>query len=158
MSVVVRLMCQQDRAGIARLLDNIPQFKPFEVTVALELIDEYLARGNDSGYRILVAEDAGILVGYICYGPTPLTKCTWDIYWEAVLPARQGERIGKKLLKSAEEDIRATDGHLILIETSSSSAYKNTQNYYISNGYQLAARIPDFYAPDDDRLTYSKKL
>jgi len=158
MNTVVRPMRQQDKDDLELLLKNISQFKPFELTVARELIDEYLFSGTDSGYHILVAEEAGVLAGYICYGPTPLTENTWDIYWEAVNPALQGRGIGRSLLKAAETDICEKNGHLILIETSSSSAYENTQKFYLSNGYQEISCIPDFYAPGDDRLTYYKKL
>ncbi|MDD2252060.1 MAG: GNAT family N-acetyltransferase [Dehalococcoidales bacterium] len=158
MKTVIRPARQTDKNDLVFLLKNISQFEPYELTVAQELIDEYLCQGTSSGYYILVALEADVLAGYICYGPTPLTESTWDIYWEAVSPTLQGKGIGRALIESAEANICAIGGHLILIETSSSPAYENTRKFYVSNGYQLASCIPDFYAPNDDRLTYCKKL
>jgi hypothetical protein len=77
-------MSAKDKRALLPMLKNTPEFKPIEVTVAEELIDNYLAYGVKSGYHIQVAEDDGEVVGYICYGETPCTIGTWDIYWIAV--------------------------------------------------------------------------
>jgi hypothetical protein len=42
-----------------KILENTPEFKPFEVVVAEELIDYYLSDEVKSGYNILIAEDEG---------------------------------------------------------------------------------------------------
>lgn len=146
------------RIQLAGLLAEIPQFKTDEVTVALELIDAYLAGGTQSGYHILVAENTGTIAGYICFGPTPLTESTWDIYWEAVSPHFQRQGIGGLLLKAAEKTIGGHNGKLVLIETSSTPLYYGTRGFYRKHGYRLICRIPDFYSPGDNRLTYSKIL
>lgn len=146
------------RAQLAKLLVEIPQFKPVEVTVALELIDAYLARGVQSDYHILVAENTDTAAGYICFGPTPLTENTWDIYWEAVSSYFQRQGIGGLLLTAAETAIRDHGGKLVLIETSSTPMYSKTRGFYRKHGYQLICRIKNFYSRGDDRLTYSKIL
>jgi ribosomal protein S18 acetylase RimI-like enzyme len=128
------------------------------VVVAEELIDSYLNDPSSSGYHILVAEVDSTVAGYICYGPTPLTEGTWDIYWEAVARERQGRGIGSALTKSAEKGIVRAKGKLVIIETSSTPAYEKTRHFYISNGYEIVARIPDFYAPGDDKLILQKRL
>ncbi|MDD5604606.1 MAG: GNAT family N-acetyltransferase [Dehalococcoidales bacterium] len=158
MSIVIRQMSAQDKSEIVYLLETIPQFKPIEITIAKELVDEYLGKGTNSGYHILVAEENHVLVGYICYGPTPLTESTWDIYWEAVIPARQGFGIGSSLINEAETNIRLLGGKLALIETSSIPEYEKTRKFYSSHGYCQVSCIPDFYAPGDHRITYYKKL
>ncbi|MFA5316309.1 MAG: hypothetical protein WC369_02685, partial [Dehalococcoidales bacterium] len=67
-----------------KILQDTPEFKPPEVAVAEEVIDSYLKDPPGSGYQVLIAEDSSNVVGYICYGPTPLTESTWDFYWEAI--------------------------------------------------------------------------
>lgn len=158
MSVVIRFMEHRDKNGVAGLLGEISQFRPFETAVAEELVEDYLASGTGSGYHIMVAEEDGNITGYICYGPTPLTESTWDIYWEAVIPACQGSGIGSALINEAEDNIRSLGGKLALIETSSTPEYEKTRRFYCHHGYQEISRIPDFYAPGDDRLIYYKKL
>jgi ribosomal protein S18 acetylase RimI-like enzyme len=128
------------------------------VAVAEEVIDSYLNDPPGSGYHILVAEIDSTITGYICYGPTPLTEGTWDIYWEAVAQEKQGQGIGSALMKSAEREIVRAKGRLAIIETSSTPAYEKTKRFYISQGYEVVARIPDFYAPGDDKLILQKRL
>jgi predicted N-acetyltransferase YhbS len=128
------------------------------VVVAEELIDCYLEDPSSSGYHILVAEVDSNVTGYICYGPAPLTEGTWDVYWVAVTREKQGQGIGNALMKSAEKDIVRAKGRLAIIETSSTPAYEKTRGFHLSQGYEIVARIPDFYAPGDDKLILQKRL
>ncbi len=156
--VNIRPMTRDDRPAVMAILHATPEFKPFEVAVAEELIDCYLATSYQSGYHILVAEADSRVVGYICYGPTPLTEGTWDIYWIATVPEQQGKGIGSALLAVAESKIRETKGRLIIIETSSQAAYEKTRRFHNNHDYREVCRIPDFYAPGDDRLILQKRL
>jgi hypothetical protein len=46
-------------------------------------VDAALASpGRD--YNVLVCDDGERILGYICFGPTPMTMGTWDLYWIAV--------------------------------------------------------------------------
>jgi ribosomal protein S18 acetylase RimI-like enzyme len=128
------------------------------VVVAEELIDSYLDDPSGSGYHVLVADADSTVEGYICYGPTPLTEGTWDIYWVAVSRQKQDQGIGSALVKSAEEEITKDQGRLVIIETSSTPLYEKTRDFHLSQGYEIVARIPDFYAPGDDKLILKKRL
>lgn len=141
-----------------KIMRDTPEFKPAEVVVAEEVIDSYLLNPHGSGYRVFVAEADLAVIGYICYGPTPLTEGTWDIYWMAVTEEKRGRGIGEALLAHAEERIGETQGRLIVIETSSQAAYEKTRHFYSSHGYEVIARLPDFYAPGDDKLIFQKQL
>jgi len=158
MTCIIRPMGRDDRAPLFGILDTIPEFSHDDVAVAREVIDSYLHSPSGSGYHVLVAEVDGSIVGYICYGPTPLTHSTWDLYWMATLPARQGQGIGGRLMAQAESRIVESGGRLALIETSSRPEYEKTMRFHLYHGYELVARIPDFYAPGDDRLTLQKRL
>jgi len=151
-------MIARDKPAIAQILRETPEFKPAEVAVAEELLDSCLRDPAGSGYHVLVAEVGSSVLGYICYGPTPLTEGTWDVYWMAVAPKEQGRGIGRTLLASAEDRIRQAKGRLALIETSSTPAYERTRRFHQLQGYELVSRIADFYAPGDDKLTFQKRL
>jgi ribosomal protein S18 acetylase RimI-like enzyme len=150
-------MAAADKTAVMGLLQMIPQFLPAEVIIAEEVLDCYL---NDpsAGYFTLVAESEGSIAGYVTYGETPLTEGTWDIYWIAVSPSHQGEGIGKALMKAAEKEIIRKKGRMVMAETSSKPDYDNTHRFYRSQGYTLAARIPDYYAPGDDIMFFQKLL
>ena len=141
-----------------KILQDTPEFKPSEVVVADEVIDSYLQDPVGSGYYALVAEADSAIAGYICYGPTPLTDGTWDLYWQAVAQAKRGQGIGGALMEAAEREIRKAQGRLAIIETSSTPAYEKTLHFHLGRGYEVIARIPDFYAPGDDKLILQKRL
>src|SRR3954468_16402769 len=86
-SRVIRPLRAADRDGVFRILEGAGNFTLDEVRIALELIDEWLEIGEESGYITYVMESpddgAGVL-GYVCFGPTPLTESTYDLYWIAV--------------------------------------------------------------------------
>jgi GNAT superfamily N-acetyltransferase len=128
------------------------------VAVAEELVDSYLDDPSGSGYHILVAEADSTVAGYICYGSTPLTETTWDVYWMAVAQEKQGHGIGSALLKSAEKEIMKAQGRLVIIETSSTPLYEKTRRFHLGEGYEIVCRMPDFYAPGDDKLIMHKRL
>jgi len=140
------------------MLRKMPEFKPPEVTVAEEVLYSYHNDAVRSGYYVFVADIDSIVVGYICYGPTPLTEATWDIYWLAVAPKQQSKGIGKSLLSFAEENIKKTNGKIVVIETSSKPEYEASRHFYLAQGYELVCRIADFYAPGDDKVIFLKRL
>jgi len=151
-------MSAADKPALMRILKNTPEFKPFEVTVAEELVDYYLTDGVKSGYHILLADDGGQVAGDVCYVETPCTIGTWDIYWIAVSQEKRGKGIGQALSDAAEAAIKKAHGRLAFIETSATPLYENTRRFYRNRGYETIARIPDFYMPGDDKLILQKKL
>jgi GNAT superfamily N-acetyltransferase len=149
-------MVKEDKPALMEILQNTPEFKPSEVVVAEEVIDSYLH--DPDSYDIFIAEADKSIVGYICYGLTPLTESTWDIYWLAVDREKQNKGIGSTLVAFAEEQIKKLRGRLVVIETSAKPGYEKTRHFYLSHGYELICRIPDFYAPGDDKIILQKRL
>jgi len=80
------------RGTVEALLRATGMFRPSEVETAVQVLDESLAGEDD--YRWLGAFDGESLVGCICWGPTPGTEGTYDLYWLVVDPARQGQGLG----------------------------------------------------------------
>ena len=131
-------------------------FRPSEAQTAVEVLDESLAGEDD--YRWLGAFDGDTLAGFVCWGPTPGTEGTYDLYWLVVDPARHGQGIGTQLLSDVERRLKTDDGRLIVTETSSRADYEPTRAFYEHRGYTRAATIPGYYAPGDDLVIYSKDL
>jgi GNAT superfamily N-acetyltransferase len=112
---------------------------------------------NEPDYTALGADAEGRLVGWICWGPTPCTLGTYDLYWMAVDPAVQRGGVGTALLVEMERQLVGR-ARLIVVETAGRADYAATRSFYESRGYRPTARIPEFYAPGDDLVVYTKQL
>jgi len=133
-------------------------FRVGEVDVAVELVQARLDKGPASGYEFVFAEQKGNAVGYICFGKNTITVSSFDVYWIAVEPNKQGQGIGQLLLEEAERQIAAAGGTRTYIETSHRADYQATRGFYERCGYQLVAVLDDFYAPGDSKATYVKMI
>lgn len=131
-------------------------FRPSEVAIAVELLDRALA--GDDDYRFIGAFDGDALVGYACWGPTPGTEGTFDLYWIAVDTTKQGSGVGSQILAHVERTLQAGGGRLIVVETSSRGDYAPTRAFYERRGYTRAATLPGYYAPGDHLVIYLKEL
>jgi len=159
--VHIRQLEPGDRPFIEKIVISSGKFNDVEVATALELVDEALGRGEESGYLFAILEYGKKhreVQGYACYGPVPLTQGAYDLYWIVVNPASQGKGFGSHLLKYVETDVLSRGGRMILIETSSQETYGATVRFYEHSGYHLAARIRNFYRVGDDKLVFQKEL
>jgi GNAT superfamily N-acetyltransferase len=147
-----------DRQTVRQLVESTGVFSPVEIDVAVELVDECLARGAESGYYFIFAEEDGRTVGYASYGPIALTAASFDLYWIAVDKSMHGRKIGRLLLDKTEELVREAGGKQIYIETSNRHQYVATRGFYLRCGYEQAALLEDFYAPGDDKVIYAKRV
>jgi ribosomal protein S18 acetylase RimI-like enzyme len=95
----------------------------------------------------------GEVLGYLCYGATPMTDATADLYWIATDPAARGAGLGKALHAALVEILRAEGRLWIRVETSSHDDYNGTVAFYERLGYQTVSRIEGFYRPGDDLIT-----
>ncbi|MFA6723412.1 MAG: GNAT family N-acetyltransferase [Lentisphaeria bacterium] len=158
LNVEIRELRLEDRSQVLRILSLSGMFSQAEIEVADELLGIFLQKPEQKDYCIHVASLDGELAGYVCFGPSPATAGSFDLYWIAVHPRLQSQGIGKKLLRFVEQECRSQGGRLLIIETSSRELYAPTQAFYARNGYRVEARIKDYYAKDDDRLIYTRKL
>ena len=154
---MVRPLKREDRERVLDIVQATEMFTPDEIFFAREQVDIFLDQPHQRDYFLVVSEDAkdGV-VGYLSYGPTPLTDGAYDLYWMAVAPRAQGRGLGRELVVWLEKRVAETGGRLILIETSSQPKYETTRQFYLDLGYQEASRIPDFYKVGDGRITYVK--
>ncbi|WP_459858478.1 GNAT family N-acetyltransferase [Humidesulfovibrio idahonensis] len=172
-----------DAEAVRRLVESTGFFNAEEIVIAGELVQEHLAKGDASGYFYVFAEDCGPLrgepaehgqdnakgtrkdgdgqrglSGYACFGPTPGTADSFDLYWIAVAPHAQGRGLGGALLARAEAEMAARGARGIYVETSSRGQYLPTRGFYEKHGYVACARLEEFYQAGDDKIIYNKRL
>lgn len=158
MDVTLRNMNAEDGPAIHALLLETGVFRPEEVSVAMELVDIVLENPAQTDYSFAVAELAGRVAGYACWGATPCTQGTFDLYWIAAAPFAHGKGVAAALLAAVEADMTARGARLCVIETSSLPQYEAARRFYLKHGYAEVARIPDFYGPSDARVIYTRGL
>ena len=147
-----------DREAVRRVVAATGFFRDDEVAVAVELVDERLAKGPASGYHFVFAELGGETAGYACYGPIACTVWSYDLFWIAVDPAFQRHGLGKALVTESERLIRDAGGRRVYIETSGKPQYLPTRGFYERCGYAIEAELPEFYGPGDPKVVYAKAL
>lgn len=137
----------------------------------MELVDAALAKAESNTYEILVAaggptgrEDAAAaaraaaVVGYVCFGATPMTEATFDLYWIVVAPEVRGRGTGAALLGATERHLAERGVVTLRIETSSQEGQGGAARFYRRHGYEQVGHIADFYRRGDDLLTFAKRL
>jgi D-alanine-D-alanine ligase len=153
----LRNLTAADRVRIEEITRAVGLFRQDEILVALEVFDEAVRGGSGNTYSTLGAEVDGLLAGWICWGPTPCTLGTYDLYWMAVDPRIQGTGVGTALLGEMERRLQGL-ARLIMIETTGRPDYTGTRAFYQARGYSPVATIPDFYAPGDDQVVFVKRV
>tara|TARA_R110002096_G_scaffold44526_4_gene120062 strand:+ start:45702 stop:46178 length:477 start_codon:yes stop_codon:yes gene_type:complete len=158
MSVQLRSLNAGDRPRLEAILRSDDTFRDDEVSVALELVDDALADPK-SDYWFRLAERAGEPAGYICFGPTPMTACTYDLYWIVVHAEHRGRGIARALIDAMEVALRQRGTRAqIRVETSQSEGYGAARKLYDALGYPETARFKDFYSEGDDLIVFYKNL
>ncbi|MBM4312876.1 MAG: GNAT family N-acetyltransferase [Deltaproteobacteria bacterium] len=149
---------EEDRDGVGRLVRSTGFFSKEECAIAVELVDESLARGSASGYFFLFAEEEKQLLGYTCFGPIPGSSHSFDLYWIVVDPRTQGQGLGRKLMAESERLMAEQGARRVYADTSSRDQYKPTRAFYLACEYVQEAFLADFYAPDDGKVIFVKVL
>ncbi len=157
---MIRELKKKDRKDLIQVVKSNDIFKPDEKKVAIELVDETLEidKKDEYDYNIFVYELNEKVIGYHCSGKRYMTEGVFDLYWIVVHSKYHGQKIGKKLLKHAEEFVIKKNGYLVIAETSSQPSYLPTRKFYLNNGYRILAEIKDFYKINDNLVIFGKYL
>jgi ribosomal protein S18 acetylase RimI-like enzyme len=138
-------------------MDN--PFRPEEVSCALELLAAVLDPPEGNTYEARVLDDAaGSPIAYACFGLTPMTDATYDLYWLVTSAEHRGQGLGSRLLGGIEGELRARGARTVRIETSSLEGQGGARRFYLRAGYQEVGLIRDFYRTGDDLVTLAKRL
>ena len=155
-TALLRPLVAGDRSELERITRAVNVFKEYEIPVALEVFDAAIRPGQ-TDYEATAAEVEGKFAGWAAWGQRPCTEGTWDLYWIAVDPALHGAGIGSTILEDLERRLRGR-ARLLVVETGGRSAYDATRAFYLAKGYEVAATIPDLYAPGDAQVILTKRF
>ncbi|HUX94977.1 MAG TPA: GNAT family N-acetyltransferase [Bacteroidales bacterium] len=149
---------KRDINRVLEIVESTGFFYDHEVEIAAELVAERLAEGGSTGYYFVFAEVDGITVAYSCFGPITMSKTCFDLYWIVTHNDYRGKGIGKKILEETFTQARKMGCKIIIAETSGLEHYAPTRAFYNSTGFDMEARIKNFYNEGDDKLFYTKRI
>ncbi len=145
-----------EKAGA--LVTSARVFSAEEIAIAEELVAERIEKGRASGYRFVVADHGDEFAGYACFGKTPGTEHSFDLYWIVVAADRKGGGLARDILSRVEAAVRRDGGRFLTAETSSTDPYQSARAFYAASGFDAIVTIKDFYRPGDHKMIFRKEL
>lgn len=133
-------------------------FKSHEIDTLQEVLDDYHAESHAEGHVCQTYERDGEPLGFVYFGPAPMTLGTWELWWIVVKKDVQARGIGGEMLRGVEDEVRGRGGRVLFIETSSQDLYDPTRRFYLKHGYEQHAELKDYYAEGDSKVVFRKEM
>ena len=157
--IPIRPLYKEDRDAIQRLLIRSTPFNPAEIATAQGVIDTALDHPEKEEYSIYCAHPPlGDLLGFVCFGPIPMTDRCYDLNWIVVDHKFTGRGVGGELLLYMEETLVKKNGRRIYLDTSSAPQYEPGRRFYENRGFYIDSVLDDFYRDGYDKIIYRKNL
>ena len=100
----------------------------------------------------------GTPAGLVFTEPEPMTDGTWNMRALGVVPGHQGRGLGRAVVAAVEEDLASAGQRILIVDTSGTADFAGARAFYAALGYDEEARIRDFWAEGDDKVTFRKPL
>jgi len=150
----IRKVEKRDLPALKAVLDSIDLF-PSEMLD--DMIADYFNNPNSADIWLTTIEnDVPISIAYCA--PEKLTKGTYNLYAIGVNSNIQSKGVGSELMHYIEQLLQNKGHRILIVETSSSSDFAETRNFYEKLNYTKEAVIRDFWSEGDDKVIYWKKL
>ena len=154
----LRAVTELDVGEFLRVSESSGLFRAEELGAVEGMLRGHLAAGESSEQTILVYESGGVLRGVVCFTERPFADRVWELQMIAVDGAEQRRGTGSSMLGAVEAEVRQRGGRLLLIETSDQGSFERTRQFYRRHGYSEAARIPDYFADGDGKVSFVRRL
>lgn len=156
-SKTIRPVAPDDAAALMTMIEAVGLFPPEEIKEVSEMLGGYLD-GSLGGEQFWVVDDDEGFAGAAYYAPERMTEGTWNLYMLVVHPQRQGGGRGASLVRYVEQALAARGERLLLIETLGTEEFAPQRAFYSKLGYEIEARIRDFYFAGGDKVIFRKNL
>lgn len=147
-----------DTPALLEITEGTGFFAQKDLEILKELLEDYPAEAEAQQHRCVTADKDGTTRGFAYFGPVAMSDRTWYLWWIVVAKEAQASGMGTRLLRHVEETIRAANGRILFLETSSLPLYEPTRRFYLKKGYDVAAVLKDYYADGHDMVVFRKHL
>jgi ribosomal protein S18 acetylase RimI-like enzyme len=156
---MIHSITHHDREKILDLLRQTAVFNEQEISVAMEIVDLVLTKQDRAEYQTFCYYDGDDrFMGYICFGPIPMTDFRYDLYWIAVDKKVAGKGVAADLVRFMEEQVARQGGKKIYVDTSTTPQYGAARAFYEKQGYRTVCVMGDFYREGDGKIVFMKDL
>lgn len=128
-------------------------FEPDQIDILAEML-----RSPDENDVWFTDEDGYAPVGVAYLAPEKMTYGTWNLYWIAVHPDHQRQGRGKAMLDYVQTWLTEKRQRMLLVETAGVDDFDYVRKFYANNGFEIEARIRDFYNAGVDKVIFRKSL
>lgn len=150
----IRKVEKQDVFDLKKVLDSSELF-PSELLD--DMIKDYFENKlSEDIWFTTIENNKPISIGYCA--PERLTKGTYNLYAIAVTKELQGTGVGKAMIQYLENLLEKNGNRILIVETSGTSDFALTREFYVKCNFTEQARIPEFYDKDDDKVVFWKKI
>lgn len=152
-NLIIRAATKADTGAIARIAGTTGLFPP-------DMLDDMIA-GYLDGTKAdiwLTATIGDEPVGFGFCEPERMTEGTWNLLAIGVLPDRQSQGVGARLIRHLETTLTELGHRILLVETIDAPEFARTRAFYLSHGFVEEARIREFYEVGADKLVFWKHL
>jgi ribosomal protein S18 acetylase RimI-like enzyme len=150
-----------ERAHLIELAVSTGLFAPEEAESLLGgVLDGFASAGMPTGHEVACcrSEDSSNALGWCYFAPDDHAQAVWNLWWIGVAPSNHGSGAGSALLQYVEQRVLTQGGRLLIIETSDSDLLARARSFYVSHGYTERGRIPHFYADNESKVIFSRRL
>ncbi len=159
-SLLIRAMQSADVDAVRALALVNKMFAPDEMGAIDEMASGYLD-GSVPGHQWVVAESAAAVVGGAYFAPEPFGDRVWNLYFLAVAPDLHGRGVGSGIVDHVVRQLGSVGpdiARILIVETSSTDAYRRARSFYAARGFVEEARIREFYGPRDDKVVFWRQV
>ena len=145
-----------DFPALAAVAAATGMFSPEE----MDFLQASMARhfeAPEEGHRWTVLHRRDAVIGAAYLAPE-MPEGVFNLLFIGVLPEHRRAGGATALLADAEAHLRAVGARLLVVDTSSLPRFAPARALYARHGHDEEARIRDWWAPGDDKVTFRKAL
>lgn len=151
--IVIRAATKADTGALARIAEATGLFPA-------DMLDDMMAGYFDETKLDiwLVATIGDKPAGFGFCEPERMTVGTWNLLAIGVMPDRQSQGVGARLIRHLETMLAELGHRVLLVETMDAPEFVRTRSFYLAHGFVEEARIREFYEAGADKLVFWKHL
>lgn len=137
------------------IIEASGQFDEGGIAHVRQTLEDYLA---DPGSALWFTACEGEPVGVAYCVPEPVCVGTWNLLMLWIEDGQEGKGYGTALISRIERELTEMGARLLIVETSGTDEFQFARAFYEKRGFELAARIKEFFDEGDDKLVYTKRI